>query len=412
MSMLSVGYKNLSQALYIGKAQIIINQIKFAISSKYELYVADAVPEELTEVDLVMLEYNGDDEAALANIHQLLTVAKGVDLFVVLVKKDADFMLAASHLGVRGFVDAEKDIEHLLSVIHMQDRRRDGKTGMISCFFSLKGGVGRTALATNIASNIDAMASNHAVLLDLNVPLGDTSLYLDMDENRMYTVTDFIHNFTRFDDKLIYKSLNQHPSGLYVLPLPAEIAELDSLNGHMIKNILEVLRKYFDHIVIDCADNFSDVILSCLDQADNIVLVSETSLSSLRATNKGLQVIRRLGYNEAAIKLIMNRYHAGSDTYLNQIIEALQVPTVFYVNNDFMLFNESLKNAVLINAFSKESVVNQQLVRIAQDLHLDEDKSFVFKTEKQVRPVIKSQKERSFQGWWQALRAKRLGGKD
>jgi pilus assembly protein CpaE len=372
MSILSVAYKDLAQALYIGRDEQLIQQVKFAINSKYDLYTLDHVPDEAVSVQLVLLEFAGDIDLGLAQINDLLVRAKGIQIFVVLLEKNADFMLRASHLGVRGFIDAEQDIEHILSVMHMQERRREGKSGYVTSFFSLKGGVGKTALATNIAADIDRLTPNHCVLLDLNVPLGDSSLYLDMDETRMYTVTDFIHNLTRFDENLIYRSLNQHASGLFVLPLPSDIAELDTLNGQMIKSILQVLRKFFDHIVIDCASNFSDVMLACLDESDHIVMITESSLSSLRATNKALQVARRLGYNDETIKLIVNRHQNSSDEYVDQVIDAFKVAQVFYVENDFLLFNESLKNAILINDFSKDSHVNEQLNVIAKALHLNQ----------------------------------------
>jgi pilus assembly protein CpaE len=215
-------------------------------------------------------------------------------------------------------------------------------------------------------------------------------LYLDMDETRMYTVTDFIHNLTRFDENLIYQSLNQHSSGLFVLPLPNDIAELDVINGQMIKSILEVLRKFFDHIVIDCASNFSDAMLACLDESDHIVLVTESSLSSLRATNKALQIARRLGYSDETIKLIVNRHQAKSDDYVDQVISAFKIAQVFYVNNDFLLFNESLKNAVLIADFSKESRVNAQLNLIANALHLNQGQD-----DSQLKELSKPQKKSS-----------------
>lgn len=372
MSILSVAYRDLAQALYIGRDEQVIQQVKFAINSKYDLYTLDHVPDEAVSVQLVLLEFAGDIDLGLAQINDLLVRAKGTQIFVVLLEKNADFMLRASHLGVRGFIDAAQDIEHILSVMHMQERRREGKSGYVSAFFSLKGGVGKTALATNIAADIDRLTPNHCVLLDLNVPLGDSSLYLDMDETRMYTVTDFIHNLTRFDENLIYRSLNQHASGLFVLPLPSDIAELDTLNGQMIKSILQVLRKFFDHIVIDCASNFSDVMLACLDESDHIVMITESSLSSLRATNKALQVARRLGYNDETIKLIVNRHQNNSDEYVDQVIDAFKIAQVFYVENDFLLFNESLKNAILINDFSRDSHVNEQLNAIAKALHLNQ----------------------------------------
>jgi pilus assembly protein CpaE len=252
----------------------------------------------------------------------------------------------------------------------MQERRRKGKNGNVSSFFSLKGGVGCTALASNIAAQISAMTENRTVLVDLNMPLGDTALYLNMESDRLYTITDFIYNLNRFDENLIYKSLSQHDaSGLYLLPLPSDIGELDNLNSDMIKTIIQSLRKYFDHVIIDCSSDLSDVTLSCLDESDNIVLVTEPSLSSIRAINAVIRLTQRLGYIKDSLKLIINRDASNQDEMMEEVIESLEVDRIARVSNDYIGFNESLKQGILLKEFNPESKVNRQLNCIANMLH-------------------------------------------
>ncbi len=360
----------LRSALYLGEDDDLKEAVRVSILSKYTMDSMGEIPQLWPkEVDLVLMEFNGDKTESLANISQVLTMSKGIPLYILLKKKDVDFIIEASHYGVQGFIECPKEVLHILSIIHMQDRRRQGKNGNVSSFFSLKGGVGRTALATNIASQIRGMTDQHAVLVDLNVPLGDTALYLNMEERQLYTITDFIYNLNRFDENLIYKSLSKHESGLFLLPLPGEITELDSLNGQMIKTIITSLRKYFDHVIIDCASNLSDVTLSCLDESDNIVLVGEPSLASLRAVNKVIQLSKRLGYQSDSLKLIINRNQSSVDDNLRSVIKALEVGCIAYVDNDYMLFNESLINGELIEKFAPHSKVNKQLQGISHMLH-------------------------------------------
>jgi len=256
-----------------------------------------------------------------------------------------------------------------LSILHMQDRRRQGKNGNVSSLFSLKGGVGCTALATNIASHLTEMTEGRTVLVDLNMPLGDVPLYLNMEGERLYSITDFVYNLNRFDENLIYKSLSQHESGLYVLSLPSEVSELDGLNGDIIKTIIESLRRYYDHVIIDCASDLSDMTLSCLDESDNIVLVSEPSLSSLRAVNSVVQLTQKLGYIKESVKLIVNRSTSQDDEMLDEVIDAIDVDTVVRVVNQYTDFNESLKEGILLKDYRPESIVNRQLNNIANMLH-------------------------------------------
>ena len=367
---LSTSSMALKHALYFGLDEDLKEAVRVSIMSKYTTETMDDVPHIWPEdVNLVLLEYRGDSAEVLARITQILTLAKGVPIYVLLKEKDADFIIEASHQGVQGFIECPNEVFHILSILHMQDRRRQGKNGNVSSLFSLKGGVGCTALATNIASHLNDMTEGRTVLVDLNMPLGDTALYLNMEGQRLYTLTDFVYNLNRFDENLIYKSLSRHESGLYVLSLPTELSELEGINGDLIKTIIESLRRYYDHVVIDCASDLSDMTLSCLDESDNIVLVTEPSLSSLRAVNSVIQLTQKLGYLRDSIKLIVNRSMSHEDEMLDDVIEALDVDTITHVANEYASFNKSLREGVPLKDYEPESIVNRQLYNIANMLH-------------------------------------------
>ena len=67
--------------------------------------------------------------------------------------------------------------------------------------------------------------------------------------------------------------------------------------------------------------------------------------------------------------LIMNRNQSNIDEGLQEIIQMLEAGQTTYVDNDYMLFNESLNKGELINKFAPKSRVNQQLESIAKLLH-------------------------------------------
>jgi pilus assembly protein CpaE len=310
----------LKQALYFGQNDDLKEAVRVSIMSKYTVESMSEVPHIWPDdISLVLLEFNGDGDNVLDKVGQILTLAKGVPVYVLLKDKDADFIIEANHQGVQGFIECPNEVFHILSILHMQDRRRQGKNGNVSSLFSLKGGVGCTALATNLASHLNDLTEGRTVLVDLNMPLGDTALYLNMEGDRLYTLTDFVYNLNRFDENLIYKSLSRHESGLYVLSLPTEVGELDNLSGELIKTIINSLRRYYDHVIIDCASDLSDLTLSCLDESDNIVLVAEPSLSSFRAVNTVIQLTQKLGYIRESIKLIVNRSTCDGDEMLDEV---------------------------------------------------------------------------------------------
>ncbi|GAB6035350.1 AAA family ATPase [Galenea microaerophila] len=367
---LSTANMALKRALYIGVDEDLMESVRVSIMSKYDLEAMPDAPHVLPDdVNIVFIEFAGDAENTLNIINQVLTIGKGLPVYVLVKEKDADFIIHASHQGVQGFIECPDEVFHILSIIHMQDRRRQGKNGIVSAFFSLKGGVGCTALATNLAAKITDMTDKRTVLVDFHMPLGDTALYLNMEENRLYTITDFIYNLNRLDENLVYKSLSQHTSGLFLLSLPRDLAELEMVDGQKVKVMIDVLRQYFDHVLIDCPSDLSDIALSALDESDNIVLVAEPSLSSIRATNSAVNLAQKLGYLKESLKLIINRNTSHHNALIEELIDALEVGSVSRVDNDYQTFNEALVEGVLLEQYRPDSPVNAQLTRIANMLH-------------------------------------------
>ncbi|AZR81111.1 AAA family ATPase [Thiomicrospira sp. S5] len=395
-----------NQAIYIGSDEDILEAVKVSIASKYSLEAVSEVPHVWPEdVSLALLEFDGDVDVALERINSVLTLGKGVSLYVLLKRKNVDFIIEANHQGVQGFIECPGEVLHILSILHMQDRRRQGKNGNVSSFFSLKGGVGCTALATNLASHLTELTDGRTVLVDLNMPLGDTSLYLNMENQRLYSLTDFVYNLNRFDENLIYKSLSRHESGLYVLSLPSEVSELDNLNGELIKTIIHSLRRYYDHVVIDCASDLSDLTLSCLDESDNIVLVAEPSLSSFRAVNTAIKLTQTLGYLKDSLKLVLNRSASQQDEMLEEMVKDMDVDTVVRVSNDYRAFNDSLKEGRLLKDSHADSIANFQLHSLANLLH---NGASLPEMEAQAENVKRSKQNR----WWPVLKQrmfKRMG---
>jgi len=369
-SSLSANLMTLKNALYFGTDKDLFEAVRNSVASKYTLEALEEVPLLWPDdIELVLLEYAGDREYTLEQVNEMLTLAKGVPIYILLKEKEVNFIIEASHQGVVGFIECPNEVFNILSILHMQDRRRQGKNGNVSSFFSLKGGVGCTALATNVASHLNDLTEGRTVLVDLNMPLGDVPLYLSMEDKRLYSITDFVYNLNRFDENLIYESLSRHESGLYLLSLPREVSELDGLTGEIIKTIIHALRRYYDHVIIDCASDLSALTLSSLDESDNIVLIAEPSLSSLRSVNSVMQLTQKLGYLKETIKLVVNRNTSHNDEMMDEVIDALNIDTVVRVSNRYLDFTESLKEGVLLKDYNPDSIVNGQLKSIANILH-------------------------------------------
>ena len=129
-----------------------------------------------------------------------------------------------------------------------------------------------------------------------------------------------------------------------------------------------MLRRYFDHVVLDCASDLSPVTLACLDESDHILLVAEPSLSSMRAVRIAYDTCQQLGYPVERLRLILNRQTSVNAAMSNALIEALGLPVAAEVENNYFTFLEALQEGKLLHDHCPSCTANRQLEAVAQML--------------------------------------------
>lgn len=358
------------RALYVGNDWVLFQQIEDAIKPAFEIVMEQEVPHIWPDdLELVLLEAGRDTAATLDTITRITAHSKGVAPFLLIRDRNVELLLQASRLGVRSFIEVPDDLPDVLTIVQKVNRHSLGQGGVISTFFSLKGGVGCTTLAVNVSHHLSEITAGRTVLVDLNVPLGDTALYMGLEEDGHYSIADFIYNMGRFDEKLVYESLTRHDSDVYLLGLPKRLEELESLTPEAIQATLETLRRYFDHIVVDCASDLSAATLSCFDESDYIVLVTEPSLASLRASRTVYELSQELGYATEKLRLILNRHTAVGEEMIEELITAMALPVSARIANDYLTFLECIKEGELLHDYAPGCLPDRQIHSVAEMLH-------------------------------------------
>ena len=95
----------------------------------------------------------------------------------------------------------------------LRDRRQGGKSskktgGKILVFLGGKGGSGVTTVACNFAVALVQECQQSAVLIDLDLPLGDAALSLGL--TTQFSTADALQNADRMDTNFFSKLLTTH----------------------------------------------------------------------------------------------------------------------------------------------------------------------------------------------------------
>ena len=180
------------------------------------------------------------------------------------------------------------------------------QTGKIISFFSPKGGVGRTTIATNLAVALHQMTQQPVVLVDGSLPFGDIAVILNMSP-KAKTVADLIGSFETADADVIDSILTPHSTGIKVLLAPPTPESTELITGAHIKHVLELLKQRYAYVVVDTWPSFQEQVITMLDVSDVILTLMTLEITSLKNVRVFMEIVEKLGYDENKVQLVANR---------------------------------------------------------------------------------------------------------
>jgi pilus assembly protein CpaE len=181
-----------------------------------------------------------------------------------------------------------------------------GQRGKIITFFSPKGGVGRTTIATNLAVALHQSTNQPVVLVDGSLPFGDVAVILNMSP-KAKTIADLVGSFDQVDAEVLETVLVQHSTGIKVLLAPPTPEAAELITGPNIKKVLETLRASYAWVVVDTWPSFQEQVLTMLDVADVILTLMTLEITSLKNVRVFMEIAEKLGYDEHKVQLVANR---------------------------------------------------------------------------------------------------------
>ena len=211
--------------------------------------------------------------------------------------------------------------ETLLFSLRKAARGGGQATGKVITVFSPKGGTGKTVLATNLAAA--ASDSRFAtLLLDCDLQFGDSALTTSIRPRA--TIADLASAQGQIDREKLQAFVSHNDDlGLTVLPAPLRPEEADVVGRAELQAILETARSSYDVLVIDTGPLFDVPLLTALERTDELLLVCNPEITTLKNVRIGLETIDRLGFDRERISVVANRMGAAGAVSRTDIEQAL-----------------------------------------------------------------------------------------
>lgn len=336
--------------------------------SRYEFFseiVAQTTPH------VAVIDIDADQEIGLQLVESLGRKYPDCGIIVISSSADGQLILKAMRSGAREFLNSPVQIEELVGALDRVTAASEGgsksKAGSIIAVAGASGGVGTTSIAVNTAVALAQNPECSVALVDLDLALGDADVFLDMIPD--YTLLDVAQSVSRLDLALLRKSLTKHDTGVYLLPRPIQIEETDSITSGDFKKVLALMKASFSHVILDLSKSYSELDATALEQADQILLVTQLDLPCLRNVVRILATLERFDDSKQKLKIIVNR--AGLDG--TQISSAKAEETIdreifARIPNNYVVISECRNNGVPLMQQAPKAAITHAVKELADRL--------------------------------------------
>jgi pilus assembly protein CpaE len=239
------------------------------------------------------------------------------------------------------------DLHDSLVQAHNADRVRvagsghdpTAPTGTIIAVFGVKGGVGKTTLATNLAVALAQESSASVALVDLDVPFGDVALMLDMHPE--HDILDALADGIVDDLERLQKLLVRTPHGVHVLASPLAPDGAATLDSRKVGKLLTKLAALHQFVIVDTPVGLTELTAAALDVSELAMLVTTPEIAALRRTHACLRLLQGLEFSTSKLQLVMNRVESRTRVSSSEAAEALGHPIAWRVANDYAAIQSS-----------------------------------------------------------------------
>lgn len=284
-----------------------------------------------TKPDVVIMDINMPDMDGI-QVTEIIRKKHPITQVIILsVQGDNNYLRKAMLAGARDFLTKPPMIDELTTAIRRaavmaQEERGKATSGVnqagspnangqgagskvggkIVVIYCPKGGTGTTTIATNVAVYMQNPETRVA-LIDANLQFGDIAVFLNQQGKN--TILDLAPRVDELDPEIVEDVLVTHSaSGIRILAAPSRPEMAEKVTGDQFAKVLNYLRTLYHYVIVDTSSILTEVVLSAMDIADLIVLITTQDIPAIKSAKAFLSLAEGLQINRHRILFIMSRY--------------------------------------------------------------------------------------------------------
>lgn len=325
----------------------------------------------LANVRVLVLEVDPGLPASISRIKRIRNKHPQLKIIAALAKADVALVKMLVHQGISEvaelpFVPDELAVQIL--DVSSSDPEKSDLPPLAPMFTAVRsvGGCGTTSVLTHLAA---ALAGHDTTgrgicVLDLDLQGGEVSAFVGL--ATPVTLSALFEAGDRLDDELVSSAILPCSYGFSVVAAPDEIMPLDMVSPAQVSGVVNALRRKFGTVLVDLPADWTNWALSTAADADALLLVSDSSIASLRQARRRIDLLESVGVDRDRIKLVANRLERRLFRTIGagDIAQALNATVVAVLDDE----GEALRAAQDQGLLLSDTVGKDRYVRAIDDM--------------------------------------------
>ncbi len=349
---------------------------------------------------IIMMDINMPDTDGITAVEAIMRESATMQVIMMSVQSEADYLRRSMLAGARDFLTKPFTGEDLVSTIRRVHRMGQSRAavvpssmaapapqqvgrgvpsaparltqeGGIIVVFGPKGGIGTTTLAVNLAVALHQHGApdTKVVVVDVSLQFGDVGVLLNLPPGR--NITDLAETINDLDPDSVSTITLNHTSGIKAILAPPRPEMADLLQPDHLKKILAQLRSEYNFIIVDTATVVNDMVLTALDLADRIVLLTTPDIPAIKNAKLFFEITDALNYPPNKIMLVVNKLDRRTGITAQMIEDNIKHQVVGQIPLDEVVVLNSVNRGVPFMVDARAKPIAQAVSQLAERTRLE-----------------------------------------
>lgn len=318
--------------------------------------------------ELLIVETTSQGDAFFEELNSLADVCQpGTRVVIVGAENDINLFKSLIEQGISQYFLRTVTADELRNAIvdAFADKSLEAKSRTIA-FCGLRGGVGSSVLAHNVASELANLYDEDVIIVDLDIPFGTAALSYNLQPSQ--TVADAIAQAGSIDETLLMRYLESGGKNVSLLCAPGNLNSGVEITPHALEAVMNIVKQMASYVVLDIPHMWNAWVQDMVVDADDTVIVGAPDLYNLRDGKNLFEFLAPNRGMEAPTRLILNKVGELKKGELSEkeFKDVLGTAPALSIPFDSDAFSAAMNNGEMLSKVAKKSAATQAVETLAK----------------------------------------------